>query len=156
MNRPYCPAWACLLVLFLIGAACEAATLTERQETIKTYPFGAPDPVAILARSGLGGRHARIYPYSFIDRFSSKAVDQMWTAVHLENPYIKVSVLPQVGGKVWGAVEKSTGREFVYTNQVLKFREIALRGPWTSGGIEFNFGVVGHAPTCATPKMTGP
>ncbi len=151
MNRPYCPAWACLLVLLLIGAACEAATLTERQETIKTYPFGAPDPVAILARSGLGGRHARIYPYSFIDRFSSKAVDQTWTAVHLENPYIKVSVLPQVGGKVWAAVEKSTGREFVYTNQVLRFREIALRGPWTSGGIEFNFGVVGHAPTCATP-----
>jgi len=78
-------------------------------------------------------------------------VDQTWTAVHLENPYVKVSVLPQVGGKVWGAVEKSTGREFVYKNKVLKFREIALRGPWTSGGVEFNFGIVGHAPTCATP-----
>jgi len=134
-----------------LGVVCNAATITEQQESIKTYPFGAPDPVAILTRSALGGRHARIYPYSFIDRFSATATDQTWTTVHLENPYVKLSVLPQVGGKVWGAVEKSTGREFVYKNEVLKFREIALRGPWTSGGIEFNFGIVGHAPTCATP-----
>ncbi len=69
----------------------------------------------------------------------------------MENPYIEVSVLPQVGGKIWGATEKSTGREFIYTNYVLKFREIALRGPWTSGGIEFNFGIVGHTPAGAAP-----
>ncbi|MCK7476828.1 MAG: DUF5107 domain-containing protein [Candidatus Moduliflexus flocculans] len=50
-----------------------------------------------------------------------------------------------------GAADKATGREFLYWNKVLKFRQIALRGPWTSGGIEFNFGVVGHAPSTATP-----
>jgi tetratricopeptide (TPR) repeat protein len=151
MHRPRLHVWICIGALCVLAVACEAATITEQEESIKTYPFGVPDPVAILTRSALGGRHARIYPYSFIDRFSSIATDQGWTAVHLENPYVKLSVLPQVGGKVWGAIEKSTGREFVYKNEVLKFREIALRGPWTSGGIEFNFGIVGHAPTCATP-----
>ncbi|MBK7711729.1 MAG: DUF5107 domain-containing protein [Bacteroidales bacterium] len=58
-----------------------------------------------------------------------------------------MTVLPEVGGKVWGAIEKSTGMEFVYQNHVMKFRAIGIRGPWTSGGIEHNFGLdLGHAP----------
>ena len=66
--------------------------------------------------------------------------DQDWKVVTLANDYIEVYVLPEVGGKVWGAIEKSTGEEFIYRNEVMKFRNIAMRGPWTSGGIEFNFG----------------
>ena len=58
--------------------------------------------------------------------------------VKLENEYVEVFVLPEVGGKVWGAIEKSSGEEFIYRNEVMKFRNIAMRGPWTSGGIEFN------------------
>ena len=125
--------------------------IVERTETITTYPFSEPDPVPILTRSGLWGRGARLYPYFFFDKFSKTSVAKDWKVVNMENPYISVSVLPEVGGKVWGAVEKSTGNEFIYTNHVMKFREIALRGPWTSGGIEFNFGIVGHAPTTGTP-----
>ena len=136
---------------FLSSLVYGQARVQQRDETITTYPFGDPDPVTILARSAPGGRSSRLYPYSFLDRFTSTAVDKEWTVVRMENPWIKLSVLPQVGGKIWGATEKSTDREFVYTNDVVKFRQIALRGPWTSGGIEFNFGVVGHAPSCATP-----
>ena len=99
----------------------------------------------------LWDRAARIYPYSFIDEFSPDSEEREWTVVRMENPYIKVAVLPEVGGKVWGASEISTGQEFIYTNKVLKFREIALRGPWTSGGIEFNFGLLGHTPSGAHP-----
>ena len=70
----------------------------------------------------------------------------------LENEFITVTVLPEVGGKVWGAIEKSTGKEFVYMNHAMKFRSIAIRGPWTSGGIEHNFGLdLGHAPWAASP-----
>ena len=60
-------------------------------------------------------------------------------------------MFPEVGGKVWGAIDKTTGKAFVYNNGVAKFRDIAMRGPWTSGGIEFNFGIIGHAPTSSTP-----
>jgi len=139
---------------FLCGAACTSgkrAELREAREIIRTYPFGGPDPVPIMTRSGMWGNGARLYPYTFIDEFSREAVDRDWTVVRLENPFIEVSVLPEVGGKIWGALEKSTGREFIYTNHALKFREIALRGPWTSGGIEFNFGIVGHTPSGAHP-----
>lgn len=129
----------------------DKTAIEERTESIKTYPFSDPDPVPILTRSSLWGRGARLYPYFFFDKFSKTSVEKDWKVVRMENPYITVSVLPEVGGKIWGATEKSTGNEFIYTNHVMKFREIALRGPWTSGGIEFNFGIVGHTPSTATP-----
>ena len=129
----------------------EKTTIEERIEIIKTYPFSEPDPVPILTKSSLWGRGARLYPYFFFDKFSKTPIDKEWRVIRMENPYVSVSVLPEVGGKVWGATEKSTGNEFIYTNHVMKFREIALRGPWTSGGIEFNFGIVGHTPSTATP-----
>ncbi len=144
----------CLFVSVVLGTSChppESTTIVEETETLRTYPFSEPDPVPILTRSSLWGRGARLYPYFFFDKFSKKAINKDWKVIRLENPYIQVSVLPEVGGKVWGASEKSTGNEFIYTNHVMKFREIALRGPWTSGGIEFNFGIVGHTPSTASP-----
>jgi len=144
-----------LSLVLLAAAACRpspsGATVAESKETVRTYPFSDPDPVPILARSSMWGAGARLYPYFMFDRFRAEPVDRPWTVVRLSNPHIEVAVLPEVGGKVWGAVEKATGREFLYWNHVLKFRQIALRGPWTSGGIEWNFGVVGHAPSTATP-----
>jgi tetratricopeptide (TPR) repeat protein len=151
--------WAFFLIILALfsfsAAGCvpsdDLATIEERMETIKTYPFSEPDPVPILTRSSLWGRGARLYPYFYFDKFTNTAIEKDWKVIRMENPYISVSVLPEVGGKVWGASEKSTGNEFIYTNHVLKFRDIALRGPWTSGGIEFNFGIVGHTPSTATP-----
>jgi len=149
------------LVLLLAAAlpACRgqagssgAATIAESRQVFKTYPYGDPDPVPIFARSTMWGDGARLYPYSFFNKFSPTGQDQEWSVVRLENPYISVAVLPQVGGKVWGAKDKTTSRDFLYTNHVMKFREIALRGPWTSGGIEFNFGIVGHSPATASPS----
>ena len=144
------------LVILLAVAACRpgasgAATAAENKETITTYPFSDPDPVPIFARSSMWGQGARLYPYFMFDRFTAAPVERPWTVVRLSNPHIEVAVLPEVGGKVWGAVEKATGREFLYWNHVLKFRQIGLRGPWASGGIEWNFGVVGHAPSTASP-----
>ncbi|MGB9906256.1 MAG: DUF5107 domain-containing protein, partial [Candidatus Saccharicenans sp.] len=140
------------LLLFL--SSCESgqqATATVNQETITTYPFSDPDPIPVFARSSLWGSGSRIYPYFVFNGFSAESRLQDWTVVRLKNKFIEVSILPEVGGKVWGATDLITGRQFLYTNRVLKFREISLRGPWTSGGIEFNFGIIGHAPSTATP-----
>ncbi len=133
------------------GSESGGASVVERKEVIRTYPFSDPDPVPIFARSSMWGQGMRLYPYFFFTRFSATATDKEWTVVRLENPFIRVAVLPQTGGKVWGAADKASNREFLYTNHVMKFREIAMRGPWTSGGIEFNFGIVGHTATTASP-----
>jgi len=132
-----------LLPFFLIvPTEAQEATVSETTQKFRTYPFSDPDPVA---------RMGNIYPYFRFQGYTNVPEERSWKVVTLENPYIRVLIAPEVGGKVLGAIEKSTGREFLYFNRVMKFRDVALRGPWTSGGIEFNFGVLGHTPTTATP-----
>ena len=121
------------------------ARFAEEVRTIPTYPFSEPNPVPILARD------PRLYPYHSFEGYAHESVPRQWKVVRLENDWIEVLILPEAGGKVWGARVKKTGRDFIYRNEVMKFRNVALRGPWTSGGIEFNFGVVGHTPSTATP-----
>ncbi|HET9065661.1 MAG TPA: DUF5107 domain-containing protein [Gemmatimonadales bacterium] len=140
-----------MLALFLTltgvagAAGGQTATIHESTRTILTYPFSEPDRVPILVKD------TRLYPYHAFDGYAHKPIPRPWKVVTLENELISVDILPEVGGKVWGATVKRTGRDFIYRNDVLKFRNIALRGPWTSGGVEFNFGVVGHTPSTATP-----
>ncbi|MCZ6915644.1 MAG: DUF5107 domain-containing protein [Gemmatimonadetes bacterium] len=133
------------LVALWTNAAAQTARISEETRVITTYPFSEPNPIPILTRD------ARLYPYHSFEGYATEGTPREWKVVHLENDFIDVFVLPEAGGKVWGAVVKDTGHEFIYRNEVMKFRNIALRGPWTSGGIEFNFGVIGHTPSTATP-----
>jgi len=135
------------MALFLqgyrISFAQQAAHIKEYDKIFTTYPFSDPDPVANPA--------AKIYPYFRYDGFTDKPVQKEWKVVELENDFIKLTILPQVGGKIWNAIEKSTGKSFIYDNHVIKFRDVAMRGPWTSGGIEANYGTIGHTPNCSSP-----
>ena len=140
-----------LILIWSTNLFAQEATIREEPQTIKTYPFSGPDPTPIMSRSSMWGRGLKLYPYFFFDKMTHTGADQTWNVIHLENPFIDVYVMPEEGGKVIGASEKSTGNDFIYHNHVRKFRQIALRGPWTSGGIEFNFGIRGHQGTTATP-----
>jgi len=119
------------------------ATISFGSETFRTYPFSDPDPVPATAE--------KRYPYFRYDGSTDTAEDRGWKTVTLENDRIAVKILPEVGGKVWGAYDKVAKRDFLYANHVMKFRDIAMRGPWLSGGIEFNFGIIGHSPSTSTP-----
>jgi len=119
-----------------------ASTVREYKKKFPTYPFSDPSPVPM---------NTAVYPYFRYDGFTSKPVGQDWKVVELENKWIRLLILPEIGGKVWAAIEKSTNRPFLYYNHAVKFRDIAMRGPWTSGGLEANYGIIGHTPNCATP-----
>jgi|GEM_PF-494181 len=119
-----------------------SSNIQETTKSLKTYPFSDPDPVA---------QPGRVYPYFRFDGYTDQGAMQNWKFVELENQFIKVSVTPEIGGKIWGVYEKSTNFPFVYFNNVVKFRDVAMRGAWTSGGIELNFGDIGHAPTVSNP-----
>ncbi|WP_420448734.1 DUF5107 domain-containing protein [Candidatus Palauibacter sp.] len=139
---------AAVLCAILTSAACAPgprARISEEVRVLDTYPFSDPNPVPVLATD------RRLYPYHTFEGYAASSEPREWKVVTMENDLIEVFVLPEVGGKVWGAVVKETGHEFIYRNEVMKFRDIALRGPWTSGGLEFNFGVIGHTPATATP-----
>jgi tetratricopeptide (TPR) repeat protein len=130
-------------IAFMLASCGEQATVREEALELTTYPFSDPDPVP---RTGNA-----FYPYFKFDGYAHQGEPQTWNTVVLENRHIRVTVVPSIGGKIWGAVEKSSGREFIYFNHAVKFRNISMRGPWTSGGVEFNFGIIGHAPTTASP-----
>ncbi|WP_128546468.1 DUF5107 domain-containing protein [Larkinella soli] len=131
-----------LFLLLSVSAFAQQARIQETTRTLTTYPYSDPDPVA---------RPGRFYPYFRFDGYTDRGRPQPWKMVELENDYIRLAVMPEIGGKVWGAYEKSQEFPFVYFNHVVKFRDVAMRGAWTSGGIEFNFGDFGHAPTTSTP-----
>ena len=135
--------WCLIAVCIAVSTVCaRQATVKESNQVFRTYPFSDPDPIAKMTN---------IYPYFRFEGYSIRPVDRKWKVVTLENPYIKVTIAPEIGGKILGAFEKSSGKAFIYANKVVKFREIAMRGPWTSGGIEFNFGDIGHTPATSTP-----
>jgi Tfp pilus assembly protein PilF len=130
-------------LIFLVGFSQKPATIKESLQTIKTYPYSDPNPVA--------NPGSPYYPYFRFDGFAVDPVNKQWKVIEMENDYIKLFIFPEIGGKIWGAIDKTNGNDFIYYNHVVKFRDIAMRGAWTSGGIEINFGIIGHAPTCATP-----
>ncbi len=145
------PLMLLLVVLALVPLKAEEANIQVERMTFKTYPYAAPDPAPIMTRSNIWTRSTALYPYTFFDEMSKEGKDRDWNVIRLENEYLRLYVSPSDGGKLLGAIEKSTGKDFVYFNHVRKYRNIALRGAWTSGGIEWNFGIVGHTPATASP-----
>ncbi len=108
--------------------------------TIPTYEVGKPEKNPMfLEKRVYQGSSGVVYPYPVIESISDEKVDKDWQAVWLENEYIKVMILPELGGRVQMAYDKIKQRHFVYYNHVIKPALVGLAGPWISGGIEFNW-----------------
>ena len=108
--------------------------------TIPTYEVGKPEKNPMfLEKRVYQGSSGVVYPYPVIESISDEKVDKDWQAIWLENEYIKVMILPELGGRVQMAYDKIKQRHFVYYNHVIKPALVGLAGPWISGGIEFNW-----------------
>jgi hypothetical protein len=92
MKRIYLLSVTLLFCTLLPLVAQDNATINEVRKTMKTYPFSDPDPVP----------HPDIYyyPYFRFDGFAVESEDKAWKVVEMENKYIKVSVIPEIGGKI--------------------------------------------------------
>ena len=110
------------------------------QVTIPTYPIGKPNKNPMFLEKRIyQGSSGVVYPHPMIDSVGDKKVGQNYTAVYLENRYLKIMLLPEIGGRVQMAQDKTNDYHFVYYNQVIKPALVGLAGPWISGGIEFNW-----------------
>ena len=145
-----------ILLIALCGAAAfaqeqprTAARVWEAPLALPTYELGPPDPnPPLFDRSRTRGRPS--YPYPLLDSLTNKRVDKTYRAVFLENEYLRVTVLPELGGKLYAIYDKTAGRDALYTNHVVKYAMVGIRGAWTSGGIEWNF-PDGHTLTTVSP-----
>ena len=108
--------------------------------TIDTYLPDAPDPYpAFLEKRVYQGSSGRVYPLPFQERISLAKVPRQWAAIHLENPWVRLVVLPELGGRIHVGLDKTNGYDFFYRNNVIKPALVGLTGPWISGGVEFNW-----------------
>lgn len=107
---------------------------------LPTYPVGDPDKNPMFFEKRVyQGSSGKVYPHSVIDKIYDEKEDKTYQAVCLENKYLFVMVLPELGGRIQRAYDKTNGYDFVYYNHVIKPALVGLTGPWISGGIEFNW-----------------
>lgn len=108
--------------------------------TIPTYGTGKPEKNPIfLEKRVYQGSSGAVYPHAVIEKIEDEKFDKEYNAVFIENKYLKIMILPELGGRVQRAFDKVRNRDFVYYNQVIKPALVGLTGPWISGGIEFNW-----------------
>ncbi|WP_158941664.1 DUF5107 domain-containing protein [Granulicella sp. S190] len=108
--------------------------------TMKTYLPGEPDTNPVfLEKRVYQGSSGKVYPLPVIDRVSTEACEHAWQAVHLENEFLRVMVLPEIGGRIHVGYDKINGYDFFYRQNVIKPALVGLAGPWISGGVEFNW-----------------
>jgi len=107
---------------------------------LPTCGVGEPNPNPMfLEKRVYQGSSGVVYPHPVIDKIADTLEEQSWTAVFLENEILKLMILPELGGRLHYAIDKSNGYRMVYQNQVIKPALVGLTGPWISGGIEFNW-----------------
>ena len=132
------------LCSFLSGQTDEVSELHvkiwEEPVTMPTYLVDEPDRIPRFYEGrAYQGAQGRVYPYPIYESLSDTRVDKEYDMVFLENEYIKIELLPEIGGRLFGALDKTNGYDFIYKQHVIKPGLIGMLGAWISGGIEWNF-----------------
>ncbi|SFD84743.1 Tetratricopeptide repeat-containing protein [Paenibacillus catalpae] len=112
----------------------------EQTVELPTYEVGQPDRNPMfLEKRVYQGSSGRVYPHPVIDKIYDEKVMKPYRIVFLENEYVQIQLMPELGGRIYRAVDKTNDYDFVYYNRVIKPALVGLAGPWISGGIEFNW-----------------
>ena len=120
--------------------ASDPVAAWSEQVNIDTYLPEMPDHFpAFLEKRVYQGSSGRVFPLPFHERISLTKVPYTWDAVHLENQWVRLMILPQLGGRVHIAYDKVSKYDMFYRNNVIKPALVGLTGPWISGGLEFNW-----------------
>ena len=126
-------------------------TVQETSVVIPTYkPCAAEKGPLFIEKRAYQGSSGKVYPLPVTERISNVKEDVEYKALILENDFVYVMILPEIGGKIHRAYDKTNGYDFVYFNHVMKPALVGLAGPWVSGGIEFNW-PQHHRPSTYSP-----
>lgn len=107
---------------------------------LPTYEVGEEEKNPVfLEKRVYQGSSGVVYPYPVIEKIQDEKTNKLYKAIFLENKYIKIMVLPELGGRIHMAYDKIRKEHIFYFNQVIKPALVGLTGPWISGGIEFNW-----------------
>lgn len=112
----------------------------EQEIVLPTYPVQPADPNPMfLEKRVYQGSSGKVYPNPVTDRVAVEKVDVTYRAILLENEYIQLVILPEIGGRIYAGLDKTNQYDFFYRQHVIKPALVGLMGPWISGGVEFNW-----------------
>ena len=128
-----------LLSGLVLSAQNGPVKMWEGVENLPTYRVNAPEKAPLFERDSAYQRAKRgVYPYAMNDNPTIEKVDSSHRALYLENDYLKVCVLPDIGGRLFYATDKTNGYEIFYRQSVIKPANVGMLGAWISGGVEWN------------------
>jgi len=128
------------LTFFSITPTLADSTVKTWEEplVIPTYEVGKADPnPRFYTGRTYQGAQGRVYPYPMLDVLTDSRKDKTYKAAYLENKYVKICILPEIGGRVFTALDKTNDYDFLYRQHVIKPALIGMLGAWISGGIEW-------------------
>ena len=129
-------------LLLPVAPASEQGAVRAWLEKVNIFTFfpepADPNPMFFEKRV-YQGSSGRVYPLPFTDRIATEGQDHRWQALHVENEYLRLMVLPEIGGRIHVGFDKINGYDFFYRQNVIKPALVGLAGPWISGGVEFNW-----------------
>jgi tetratricopeptide (TPR) repeat protein len=114
-------------------------TIEEKPLVIPTWQVAAPDknPIFYTGRNYQGAQ-GHIYPLPLYDVLTDVRKDQTYKAVYLNNEYLELCILPELGGRIFSATDKTDQYDFFYRQHVIKPLLIGMTGAWIAGGVEWN------------------
>jgi len=142
-TRSHLPLALCVTIIAILAQsspvlAKDEVRIWEEQTTLPSYHLDPPDPSPMFyTGASYQGAQKRIYPYPLMDRITGVREQESFKAVNLENEYIRLSVLPEIGGRLFSAVDKTDNYDMFYHQHVIKPALIGMLGAWISGGIEW-------------------
>jgi tetratricopeptide (TPR) repeat protein len=149
------------LLLIIPTVSWAEVRVWEGSVTIPTYGWAEDVNPKFWALEGEGKGGSRtapttvkgsiVYPYTMQDHLYRTKENRTYKALFLENEYLKVTCLPELGGRLHSVLDKTEGKEMFHFNKVIKPGMIAMRGAWISGGVEWNAGPQGHTVTILSP-----
>jgi len=87
-----------------------------------------------------------VYPYMSYAETSNRPVPKKYRFIVLQNDYVKATICPDLGGKVYSLIHKPSGKEVLYVPDVIRYTRILPRFYFIAGGIEVSF-PISHSPT---------
>ena len=140
-NNVYFALCSLILTLFIVRSQAQdlsAVKIWEEELVLPTYLVDEPEKAPMFfEHDSYQGASRIIYPYPLEDDFTGKKGVRTYKAVYIENEYLKVCILPEIGGRLFYATDKTNDYEIFYRQHVIKPAHIGMLGAWISGGIEF-------------------
>ncbi len=140
MKRRVLIALSCVIITGLSPGVAQTVKVEQKPLVLPTYEIGEPDRNSIFFTGRVyQGAQGHIYPYPLYDILTDQKVDKAYNALYLDNEYLNVCVLPEMGGRILSATDKTNGYEIFYKQTGIKPALIGMLGAWLSGGVEWNF-----------------